>query len=90
MLFRSDLEARSHYSRRALQYAFPARLDCTPKQWIRRQRLNLAMEQLRQGEGHTSIRQLAHACGFPDPGNFSRAFQEQFGLMPSQVRRRAL
>jgi hypothetical protein len=34
----SDLEERSHYSRRSLQYAFKARFGCGPMQYLRRQR----------------------------------------------------
>ncbi|MFM9102847.1 MAG: hypothetical protein ACKOPS_16610 [Cyanobium sp.] len=45
----SDLEARSHYSSCALQYAFRERLGCTPRQWIREQRLEQAVAQLEQG-----------------------------------------
>lgn len=37
----SELEARSNYSSRALQYAFRQRLGCTPKEWIRQQRLGV-------------------------------------------------
>jgi hypothetical protein len=46
----SDLEARSQYSSRALQYAFRQRLGCTPRQWIRQQWLERVMEQLQQGD----------------------------------------
>ncbi|MFM7512600.1 MAG: helix-turn-helix domain-containing protein, partial [Cyanobium sp.] len=45
----SDLERMSHYSKRALQYAFRKKLGCTPNQWIRQQRLEKAMRQLEQG-----------------------------------------
>ena len=53
----SDLEARSHYSSRALQYAFREQLGCTPRQWIREQRLEQALAQLEQG-----------GAGLLDPG----------------------
>lgn len=37
-----QLEEQSHYSRRALQYAFVERLGCSPTQWIRAMRLDRA------------------------------------------------
>ena len=42
----SDLEERSHYSRRSLQYTFKARFGCGPMQYLRRQRLWLARRRL--------------------------------------------
>lgn len=83
----SDLEARSHYSRRTLQYAFRERLGMTPKQWIHHQRLKRAVEQLQRDGPRPSVQQVALACGFPTVGQFSRAFKQQFSITPSQARR---
>jgi len=83
----SDLEARSHYSSRALQYAFRERLGCTPKQWIRQQRLERALEQLQHSERDTPIRAIAWACGYRHLGLFSADFKRRFGCSPSQLRR---
>jgi len=82
----SDLEARSHYSSRALQYAFRERLGCTPRQWIRQQRLERAMAQLEQGGRSCSIRAIALACGYQHMGHFSSDFKKRFGVIPSAVR----
>lgn len=38
----TDLEEQSHYSARQLQYLFRERFDCTPMQFVRRERLDLA------------------------------------------------
>ena len=83
----SDLEARSFYSSRALQYAFRERLGCTPKQWIRQQRLKRAMEQLQQLDGSTTIRDIAWSCGYRQMSLFGSDFKRQFGCSPSQARR---
>ena len=83
----SDLETRSHYSRRALQYAFRQRLHTTPKQWIREQRLILAMERLRQEGQRPSIKAVALLCGYSHLGHFSRDFKARFGLSPSDAKR---
>jgi AraC-like DNA-binding protein len=82
----SDLEARSHYSSRSLQYAFRERLGCTPRQWIREQRLKQALVQLEQGGRGRSIRAVALACGYRHMGLFSSDFQKRFGFTPSAVR----
>jgi AraC-like DNA-binding protein len=81
----SDLEARSHYSSRALQYAFRERLGCTPRQWIRQQRLERALEQLQQGGGGVSVKAIALACGYRHMSQFSGDFKRRFGLSPSAV-----
>ena len=82
----SDLEAQSHYSRRALQYAFRERLNSTPKQWIREQRLALALEELRR-EPRRSIQAVALSCGYLRVSHFSQDFKTRFGISPSQARR---
>ena len=81
----SDLERRSHYSRRALQYAFRDRFDQSPIQWIREQRMRLAMQKLRQQPQSCSIREVALACGYRHMGNFSRHFREQHDCRPSEL-----
>ena len=81
----SDLEARSLYSRRALQYAFRQKLSATPRQWIREQRLALAMERLELSQGQASVRAIALACGYRHMGLFSTDFKQRFGVLPSQV-----
>jgi AraC-like DNA-binding protein len=83
----SDLEARSHYSSRALQYAFREQLGCTPRQWIRQQRLERAMDQLQQGGGGVSVKAIALACGYRHLSQFSADFKRHFGLSPSAVLR---
>jgi AraC-like DNA-binding protein len=83
-----DLEARSHYSRRALEYAFREQLGSSPKQWIRKQRLQKAIKELRQRGGERSIQDVALACGYRHRGHFSRDFKLLFGCTPSEVRRR--
>ena len=84
----SDLEARSHYSRRALQYTFRDRLGCSPKQWIREQRLTLALEQLQAEGKRPSIRGVALACGYLDPSHFCSDFKRRYGMTPLQATRR--
>lgn len=86
----SDLEARSHYSRRALQYAFRERLGVTPKQWIREQRLLLAYQQLQADGPRPTVRAVALACGYLHASQFAKDFKRRFGVPPSEVRRPGL
>lgn len=81
----SDLEARSHYSRRALQYAFQEKLHTSPKQWIRRQRLKAAMEQLQSAEGKRSVEEVGLSCGYQRLSHFSSEFKREYGIAPSAV-----
>lgn len=83
----SDLEARSYYSRRSLQYAFQERLGCSPKQWIREQRLVLALEQLQAEGKRPTIKSVALACGYLHQAHFARDFKRRYGMTPLQASR---
>lgn len=85
----SDLERRSHYSTRALQYAFRQHFGLTPRQWIRRERLQLAYQTLHDGTNRDPIHRIALTCGYRHPGLFSADFRQRFGISPSVLRRRA-
>jgi AraC-like DNA-binding protein len=83
----SDLEVRSQFSRWALQEAFRKRLNTTPMEWIREQRLQRAMEHLQRTEERLPLRELALRCGYLRLSHFSRDFKKRFGLPPSRVER---
>lgn len=84
----SELEERSSYSRRALQYAFKQRFGCGPMQWLRQQRLAKARALLEQPGTSGGLAQVAQACGYLCQGSFSRDFLARYGERPSQVQRR--
>lgn len=83
----SDLEARSHYSRRSLQYAFQEQLHRSPKQWIREQRLSVAMRKFQCDGQRPSVQEVAQACGYANLSHFSRDFKARFGINPSSAKR---
>jgi AraC-like DNA-binding protein len=85
----SELETHSHYSRRALQYAFQERLGCTASQWIRGQRLDLARRSLEHPQPADTVGSIATACGYRSMSLFSIDFQQRFHVKPSQVLREA-
>jgi AraC-type DNA-binding domain-containing proteins len=61
------------------------RFNTSPKQWIRVQRLDKAMELLRKRPGNRSIREIALTCGYTHMGHFSRQFKELQGCKPSEA-----
>ena len=81
------LENHTHYSRRALQYAFRQRLGCTASQWIRSQRLDLAYQYLQQPEATDSVSSIALRCGYHSISLFSIDFQQRFHVKPSHLLR---
>ncbi|MFM1811737.1 MAG: hypothetical protein RLZZ336_675 [Cyanobacteriota bacterium] len=83
------LQNRSHYSRRALQYAFRERLGCTATQWIRSQRLDLARSRLLAAAPGDTVSSIAQACGYHAMGLFSIDFQQRFHVKPSVLLREA-
>lgn len=84
----SDIEKRSSYSRRSLQYAFKQRFGCGPMQWLRQQRLAKARALLEQRAGRGGLREVALACGYMSQASFSRDFVARYGERPSRVQRR--
>jgi transcriptional regulator GlxA family with amidase domain len=85
-----QLEARSHYSRRALQYAFLEKLGCSPTQWIRSMRLERARRWLQQPQPGETVTRIAQACGYRSLNLFSMDFQQRFHVKPSELLRESL
>jgi AraC-like DNA-binding protein len=83
------LESQSHYSRRALQYAFRERLGCTATQWIRNQRLDLARRHLQNPLPGDTVAGIAMLCGYRTLSLFSVDFHHRFHVKPSQLLREA-
>ena len=83
----TDLVRRSHYTGRQLQSLFRERFDCSPMQFVKRQRLAAAMEQLQRPADDTTVTSVARGCGYHDASSFSTDFQRRFGVCPSAVLR---
>ena len=69
----------------SLQRAFKEYFGISPKQYIIKLRMNMAVELLMKNE--LSIAEIASACGFTDEKYFSRAFKNKYGYPPSQLRK---
>ena len=84
----SDLEAQAHWSRRSLHQLFRDAYDCTPMQWLRRQRLHRAMQRLKHPRAGDTVRTISRSAGFFSDATFHRAFRHEFGCTPSSVFRK--
>ena len=69
----------------SLQRKFHEHFEMSPKQYLIKLRMNRALELLIANE--LSIRDIAFACGFSDEKYFSRAFKNQYGYPPSQMKK---
>ena len=86
----NNLENQSHYSRRTLQYVFRDRFGCTPSQWIRKQRLEMAHHRLQNPQTRDSVSEIAFACGYRSMSLFSLDFQQHYHIKPSHLLREGL
>ncbi|MCF6377869.1 helix-turn-helix transcriptional regulator [Nocardioides KLBMP 9356] len=67
---------------RALQYAFRRHLNCTPLAYLRRVRLDLVRQSLRDGSAST-VGDVASRYGFHNPGRFASDYRQVFGENPA-------
>lgn len=65
-----------------LRKLFLSRYSTTPKQYILKQRLNMAQQLLL--DTALSVTQIAERCGFTSVYHFCRAFKDKTGISPSQ------
>jgi LacI family transcriptional regulator len=72
-------------SRRWLEYAFRDKLDETPYQYIRRQRLEHA-RRLLTDEPESKIYSIAKRIGFSSAKQLTKAFRREFGCSPREYR----
>ncbi|MCZ4280897.1 AraC family transcriptional regulator [Kiloniella laminariae] len=85
----ADISAAAGVSGRCLQLAFQHNFGCSPLQYLRRLRLNLAHCELMKTEKGTSVSEIAYGLGFTHLGRFAIAYRETFGQSPSVTRDQA-
>lgn len=83
-----DLTELTGVSARTLQLGFLQHRGCTPIEFLRDRRMELARAKLLT-RSDASIRQIAYACGFKHLGRFSATYRARFRELPSVTRRRA-
>jgi AraC-like DNA-binding protein len=85
----TDLCRAAGVSERALEYAFKEVLGLTPVAYLTRLRLHRVRQALLAGtHGSTTVSAVALDWGFWHFGEFSRAYKECFGELPSDTLRR--
>ena len=87
-----DLVEATGASARTIFRAFQQSRDYTPLEFAKRLKLLNARRMLERGRESDCVTDIAFACGFSDPGRFSKDFVQAFGERPSIVlnRRRAV
>jgi transcriptional regulator GlxA family with amidase domain len=82
-----ELAARSGLSTRSFNRRFRAAVGTTPLDFLRRARLELARDLLRQS--NLGVGEIAARCGYPELSHFSRIFSAAIGSSPQEFRSRA-
>jgi AraC-like DNA-binding protein len=81
----TDIASQLCISVRALEMAFRKELDCTPRDYLHRLRLQRAHDELtraRPGDG-TTVTAVATRCGFGHTGRFAALYRQTYGVHPS-------
>jgi AraC-like DNA-binding protein len=82
----SELCATANVSERTLQYAFHDIMGMSPLTYLHRLRLHRARHELRKAKsGSTTVTDVALNWGFWHFGEFSRAYKNCFGELPSST-----
>jgi AraC family transcriptional regulator, ethanolamine operon transcriptional activator len=82
----SELCATANVSERTLQYAFHDIMGMSPLTYLHRLRLHRARNELQESEsGSTTVTDVAMNWGFWHFGEFSRAYKNCFGELPSKT-----
>ncbi len=85
----SELCTTANVSERTLQYAFHDIMGMSPLTYLLRLRLHRARDALRNAQsGSTTVTDVAMNWGFWHFGEFSRAYKNCFGEVPSRTLRR--
>jgi AraC-like DNA-binding protein len=71
-------------SQRHLHRLFAAAVACSPRSWLKEQRLHRARHLLASAH---SVKEVAYVLGFRHVSQFSRDFRIRFGMNPSELMR---
>ena len=82
----SELCQTAHVSERTLQYAFRDIMGMSPLTYLHRLRLHRARDEMQKAENKsTTVTDVAMNWGFWHFGEFSRAYKNCFGELPSET-----
>jgi AraC-like DNA-binding protein len=80
----TTLAARLGISIRQLQRLFARQLGCSPRAWLREERMQAAHRLLLRA---STIKEVALALSFRQESHFSRDFRSRFGYTPSALQK---
>lgn len=81
-----DIAAHVHMTPRGVQYLFRRHLDCTPMQYLRRVRLDLAHRDLQRSDpALCSVAEIAARWGYANQGRFARYYRQAYGITPHRT-----
>ena len=83
-----ELCKEAHISETIFNECFKFLYQCTPHNFIRHFKMEKAVDYLKKNE--LSIIEIAQIVGYDNPSNFSRAFKEVIGILPSDYRNKYL
>ncbi|WP_427896194.1 helix-turn-helix transcriptional regulator [Kribbella sp. GL6] len=82
-----DIATASGTGARALQYAFRRYLECTPREYLRRVRLERAHRELQDAGPGATVAAIALRWGFTSTGWFSQHYRAAYGCSPGETLR---
>ena len=82
----TELARRMNMSRSKLFYRIKEITGMSPVDLIRRYRMEVAAQMLREGKGNVS--EVAYSVGINSLSYFSKSFKQQFGILPKDVARK--
>ncbi|MGW7684056.1 helix-turn-helix transcriptional regulator [Kribbella sp. NPDC054772] len=84
-----DMATAAGTSARALQYAFRRHLSCTPRQYLRRVRLEGAHRELQEADPNSgdTVADIALRWGFASTGWFNQHYRATYGQSPGTTLR---
>lgn len=81
-----DVAAQIHLSERHTSRLFRLATGTTIRSYLQRLRLDVAAQRLVESE--LSVKEVAHATGYPDVRHFTTVFKGQWGMTPALFRKR--
>ncbi|CAN5486906.1 AraC family transcriptional regulator [soil metagenome] len=79
----ADIARAAEVPARTLLDAFRRFRDCSPMQYLRDMRLDVAHRRLSDPDAQTTVAVVAMDCGFTHLGRFAQSYRERFGQAPS-------
>jgi LacI family transcriptional regulator len=84
----SDLASRFHMSRRTLDRKFGHHLGMGAGDYLRGQRLDMAVHLLRNTD--STMAEISQRCGYTKQDTFSTVFRRSFNMTPKEFRRQSM